>query len=410
MSTRTIPWVEKYRPRRIEDVAGNPNAKKKFVAWLNLWMRGSPTKKAALLYGPPGTGKTSIVYAAAVQYDLELIEANASDVRSSEALRRKLYRASRDASLWGKRGRIILLDEVDGISTREDTGGLQMVKELINISRHPIVLTANDPWDPKLRTLRQLCELIEFRKLGIRDILPVLQRICEAEGIKCSRDVLRALAERSRGDLRSAINDLQSLAMGKKSISIQDLLVLGTRAAQHNMFELVRYVLAAKSPQAALSVTRMPSFDYEMFMQWLNENIPFQYYPSLRAISDAYDALSKADIYLARAKLRQKWSLLPFALELMTVGVASARDKPPFKFVRYDFPNRLRILRATKDIRERRRRIERIIANKCHVSTRTARIEIIPFLKLIAEENEDKARKIISSLGIPYRLFKEAYL
>ncbi|HDD33595.1 MAG TPA: AAA family ATPase, partial [Thermofilaceae archaeon] len=105
MATRAeVPWVEKYRPRRIDDVVGNPKAKKAFVAWLNKWLAGRPDKKAALLYGPPGCGKTSLVHAAAIQLNLELVEANASDVRTSEALRRRIFRAATEGSLFRARG------------------------------------------------------------------------------------------------------------------------------------------------------------------------------------------------------------------------------------------------------------------------------------------------------------------
>lgn len=95
MSARELPWTEKYRPRRILDVAGNEEAKKKYVAWINSWVRGKPTKKAALLYGPPGCGKTSIVFATAQEFNWELIELNASDVRSREAIEARVFSSSR---------------------------------------------------------------------------------------------------------------------------------------------------------------------------------------------------------------------------------------------------------------------------------------------------------------------------
>jgi len=135
----SVPWVEKYRPARIQDVAGNDEAKKAFVAWLNKWLAGKPEKKAALLYGPPGTGKTSLVHAAARQYDLELLEANASDVRNSAALERRIWRALTESSLFGKRAKIVLLDEVDGINPREDAGGLAMILKFIENTRYPLV-------------------------------------------------------------------------------------------------------------------------------------------------------------------------------------------------------------------------------------------------------------------------------
>jgi replication factor C large subunit len=411
MSARAeVPWAEKYRPKTIDEVVGNPEAKKAFVAWLNAWLAGkTPEKKAALLYGPPGCGKTSLVHAAANQLGLELIEANASDVRTSEALKRRVLRAATEGSLSGARGKIILLDEVDGLNPREDAGGLDTILEIIRVSRHPVVLTANDPWDPRLRDLRNVCELIEFKKLGVREVAKVLADICRREGVQCDPSVLKAIAENSEGDLRAAINDLQAVAAGRRSVSLEDLEMLGYRAKQLSMFEVVRQVLTAKRPEAARAVLSMPSLDYEMLMQWLNENIPYQYSPSAVAIADAYDALSKADIMLARIKREQAWTLLPYALDLMTAGVASAREKPPFKFVKYSFPFKLRALASTKDVREERLRIARAIARACHVSTRTALIEVVPYLKLIYEGDPQRGRKLVESLGVPGDVFARAF-
>ena len=404
----SVPWVEKYRPTRIQDVAGNDEAKKAFVAWLNKWLAGKPGKKAALLYGPPGTGKTSLVHAAAKQYDLELLEANASDVRNSKALERRIWRALTERSLFGKRAKIILLDEVDGINPREDAGGLAMILKFIENTRYPLVLTANDPWDPKLRSLRDKCLLIRFKPLGIRVITSVLAGICKKEGILCDYQVLRAIAEKCKGDLRAAINDLQAIAFGRRKITLEDLDMLGYRAKQADMFEIVRTVLAAKSPEHARSVLSLPSLDYEMLMQWLSENIPYQYSPSLRAIADAYDALSLADIFLQRAKRTNEWSLLSYALNLMTVGVASARDKPKFHFVKYSFPQKIRLLSQTKKYREARKRIATVIARKCHISTRTAIRDVLPFLFLIYKVNAKLGMKILKSLEISPKTFETA--
>lgn len=400
MPAREPPWTEKYRPRRIADVAGNEESKKKYVAWINSWVRGKPTKKAALLYGPPGCGKTSIVHATANEFGWELIELNASDVRSKSALQSRVLAAAMVGSVTGHAGKIILLDEVDGISTREDAGGLDAILELIEKSAHPVVLTANDPWDPKLRSLRDVCELIEFKRLGKRDVVKVLESICSKEGLSCDKEVLSAIAENAKGDLRAAINDLQTLAMGRKTITLADLQVIGERAEQENMFEIVRTVLTAKTPEQALSVTRLPSLDYEMLLQWLSENIIYQYQPSLVAIADAYNALSWTDIFLNRMKREQQWALLTYALELMTAGVASARERPPFKFVKYNFPEKIRILSRVKEKREKFAKATRLAARTLHVSTSTFRTDILPFIRVIYEHDPEKAEEMLESLGV----------
>ncbi|MEM1508672.1 MAG: replication factor C large subunit [Thermofilaceae archaeon] len=407
-SRATQPWTEKYRPKTIDEVIGNSDTKKVFVAWLNKWLAGRPEKKAALLYGPPGCGKTSLVHAAAYQLGLELVEANASDVRTSDALKRRVFRAATEGVLLSTRGKIILLDEVDGVSPR-DAGGLETILEIIQASRYPVVLTANDPWDPRLRDLRSMSEVIEFRRLGIREIINALSEICRKEGIECDPAVIRELASNSEGDLRAAINDLQSISLGKRKVTLEDLEILGYRAKQENMFEIVRSVLAAKRPETAKAILGLPSLDYETLIQWINENIPHQYSPSLVAIADAYDALSKADILISRIKREQAWTLLPYALDMMTAGVASARERPQFRFVKYSFPQKLRLLSIGKETREERVRIAKAVGTFCHMSTRRALLEVLPYIKVIYENNPLKGRLILEGLGVPEETFRRAF-
>ncbi|RLE89785.1 MAG: replication factor C large subunit [Thermoprotei archaeon] len=402
----SIPWVEKYRPKTLKDLIDQEEAKKKLISWLESWSRGKPTKKAVLLYGPPGSGKTAIVHAAANDFDLEVIEVNASDFRTATALERTIARTIRERSLFGKRGRLALLDEVDGLSLHQDVGAIDAIIRIVENSRIPIIMTANNPWDPRFRDLRNISLLIEMKKLNQRDVITVLKRICLKERIKVDTNVLRIIARRSRGDLRAAINDLQAIGEGRRSIRVEDLDVLIPRAAQINMFEIVRTVLTAKTPEQAKSVLALPSLDYQMLFHWINENLPYQYSESIEALAAAYDALSKADMYFGRINRTQNWSLLPYALELMTAGVAVVPGKPRFRFVKYSFPQKLKMLSRMRELRMVRDSILSIIARKCHVSRAVANTEILPYIKIIYKENPEYGRKILKWLGIDEKRFK----
>ena len=83
MLRNDLLWVEKYRPKKIEDIVGNEEAKAPFVEWLKSKRK---SKKAVLLYGPPGVGKTALVNAAAREFGFTIIEMNASDTRSEKAI------------------------------------------------------------------------------------------------------------------------------------------------------------------------------------------------------------------------------------------------------------------------------------------------------------------------------------
>ena len=230
-----VPWTEKYAPRRVSEIVRNTEAAMKLLKLVKEWKPGS---KGILLYGPPGTGKTVSVYAVANELNYEVIEMNASDTRNVQNVMRVAGSAAMQAPLFAKRGRIVLIDEIDGLSGREDRGGLGAIIKVIKSARVPVVLTANDPWDPRFTSLRQYCELIEYKRLTMWDIVKVLRSICQKEGIIADNEVLKEIAKNAEGDLRSAINDLQALAEGRKRLTKEMLSILARRDREKNIFEV----------------------------------------------------------------------------------------------------------------------------------------------------------------------------
>src|SRR5437870_7838187 len=170
------PWTTKYRPRTSKDVAGNKPAIEKLRDWVESWSEGRPSEAAVLLYGAAGVGKTSVTEALARERGWDLVEINASDKRSGDILAKVAGLASTQSTL-GSKGRLILLDEVDGINLRQDQGAILATLQIIKESRFPLVLTANDAWDPKIRPLREACLQIELKQLGVREAVPFLKAI-----------------------------------------------------------------------------------------------------------------------------------------------------------------------------------------------------------------------------------------
>ncbi|MFW9996668.1 MAG: AAA family ATPase, partial [Candidatus Odinarchaeota archaeon] len=143
MSVSNKSWVNKYSPTRLIDVKGNFTAVKTMESWLDSYP--NVQEKALLLAGPPGTGKTSSVYAYAKEKGYEVIEFNASDTRNKDVVETDFYKALTELSLITlDKKKIVLLDEVDGMSGTYDRGGVAALLKVLDSSAFPVIMTCND--------------------------------------------------------------------------------------------------------------------------------------------------------------------------------------------------------------------------------------------------------------------------
>lgn len=389
-------WVEKYRPKKIADIIGNEEAKKIFVDWVKNRRR---TRKAILLYGPPGVGKTTLVSAAADEFGFKVVGMNASDTRSEKAIRAVATPATSFVALDSfsaeSKGNILFMDEVDGIAGNEDRGGVKALVKIIEDARVPIIMAANNPDLQKLRPLKKVSVLIRFQQVRIPLIIVTLQKICKNENIEAEFEALERIAQNSNGDVRSAINDLQSLAEGSRTLALQDTLALSARNKDFSMDETLRSYFSAESLLDASNILWRSNVDYDDLVMAISDNIPLRY-TGQQDLALAYDLISQADVYRGRIGI-ENWHLLKYFYNLLSKA-AAVSNEPHKAFTLISPPIRVITLFWTKSKRIKLEGICGKIGQKCHVSRNCAKEDFIPFIKLMLARNQ--THPVLSWLGL----------
>ena len=350
--------VEKYRVSKYDELIGQNKA----VEEVKVFLKEFPKKKALILYGPAGTGKTSLALLTARENNFEILELNASDLRNRLKLEQIVKPATEQKSLF-KQGKIILMDEVDGV-TGTDIGGIPELVKLVATTCYPIIMTCNDVWQSKLSPLRAKCKLVEMKALSVLSILELLKKISEKEGINKNISFLSQIALKSKGDVRAAINDLQSYAYE------HNILVDTTekRDVEESIFNILKRLFKERAPFLDLFDTTKLSLD-EIFL-WIEENIPREY--KNEALANAYYALGKADVFRGRIYREQYWRFLIYQNIFQAAGISFAKKTSNQGFTRYENPKRVLKIWLHNQKTEKKKTISKKYARLVHCSFKRA--------------------------------------
>ncbi len=376
-------WTEKYSPKNFDQVLGNIKIKDAIIEWTEEWLNGN-TQKCMLLIGPAGTGKTTLAHLAAKEFS-EYIELNASDKRSYDIINNTIGEASVSKSLYGEGLKLIIMDEVDGIHGTEDRGGTRAITKIIKEGHHPLIMMANDPYSKRLKSLKPKCNTLILRKVHTNSIVSILKKICVKEGVEFEEHVIRNLAKRSNGDLRSAINDLEVIARGKEKITSEDLEFLSKKDNIANIFDSVRTVLKSKNPRRikdAMKLDVEPSFILEL----IAENVPKEY-EKVNELQKAYEMISLADIYLGRAFNTRVYGYWKYTYELMSLGVALSKDETYRKFSRFTNSSIFTMLSKSRSKRDLKDRVAEKMGEQLHSSKKVVK-EQFPYMEIMFQNDE----------------------
>ena len=392
-----LDWTEKYRPQLLSQVAGHNKALETLIAWAEKWKHGIPEERAVVLYGRAGIGKTSTAHALGRDMEWEVIELNASDQRTAGIIEKVAGSASQMATFGGSgMKRLVILDEADNIHGNADRGGERAILGLIKKTSQPMILIANELYDMSAG-LRSACKPIQFNSMMSRSMIPVLRQIVQSEGIVCDMGVIEKITENANGDLRSAINDLQAIALGKTKLGLDDI-VTGERDTKENIFKVLSKIFKGTNAIEAHRATFNLDENPEDLIGWIDENLPVQY-TKKNDLENGYYYISRASQFLGRVRLRQNYNMWRYASILMTAGMVVARTHRYSGFVKFQPPSLWRKLGQTKGMRLVRDSTAKKIGTHCHVSMSFTRYELFPFFRVLMNDKEH-APKVSAILGL----------
>ena len=348
-------WTEKYRPKNLGEIKGQEEA----IGEIKKFVQEFPKKKAILLGGAPGIGKTTIAHVFAKELNRELFELNASDLRNKLKLQQILKPALEQAPLI-KKDKIILIDEVDGISG-SDRGGIPELTRLIIETPYPIIATANDVWNKKLSPLRKLCNIITLKEPTENILKNLLIEILRKENKFLNLEILDAIILNSNKDFRAAINDLQITAFSEKPEEI----LIDKRNKEESIFNILKQIFQEKATNEMLGLFDKLNMPLDEIIIWVEENIPNVY--SGEELVKAYQRLANVDLFKGRIYKQQYWRFLVYENIFLSYGISASKKQEKTGFFKYQKPERILKIWLNNQKTFKKKSIAGKYAKKTHV-------------------------------------------
>jgi replication factor C small subunit len=229
MKDADLPWVEKYRPKKLGEVVGQKHVVNRLKYMVEAIQNGDRNMPHLLFVGDAGVGKTTCAEALARdafgdEWRNNWIELNASDERGIDVVRTKIKKFATSARLphskLGKVFNLIFLDEADMLTTEAQAALRRPMEQYATTCR--FILSVNNS-NRVLAPIQNRCQVFRFHQLQLNEISEALITIEKGEGIDITPQARSLIATHSEGSMRKALNLLYTLSLQPTKIDEKDV-------------------------------------------------------------------------------------------------------------------------------------------------------------------------------------------
>lgn len=216
-----LPWIEKYRPQIFQDIVGNEDT----IARLSIFAKQGNVPNL-IIAGPPGVGKTTTILCLAkillgVSFKDAVLELNASNDRGIDTVRNKVKMfAQQKVTLPPGRHKIIILDEVDSMTEGAQQALRRTMEIYSNTTRFALACNYSEK---VIEAIQSRCAILRYSRLSDAQVLARVIQICKKENVTYTEDGLEAIVFTAQGDMRQALNNLQSTFNGFDIVNAENV-------------------------------------------------------------------------------------------------------------------------------------------------------------------------------------------
>ncbi|XP_076208714.1 replication factor C subunit 5 isoform X1 [Aptenodytes patagonicus] len=250
-----LPWVEKYRPQALSELVSHRDILSTVQRFIS-----EDRLPHLLLYGPPGTGKTSTILACAKQLYRErefgsmVLELNASDDRGIDIVRGPILSFASTRTIFKKGFKLVILDEADAMTQDAQNALRRVIEKFTENTRFCLICNYLSKIIPALQSR---CTRFRFGPLTPELMVPRLRHVIQEEGVDVTEDGMKALVTLSNGDMRRALNILQSTTMAFGKVTEENVYTCTGHPLKSDIANILDWMLNQDFSTAYRKITEL---------------------------------------------------------------------------------------------------------------------------------------------------------